>query len=215
MTETLIDLPGVTGKSDDTDFLRELTHDAAQRLMGIEVAAVCDAGHGKRSSDRENQGNGYRQRQWDTRAGTIGLNIPRLRKGSYFPMFLEPRRTAEKALMAVIHEAYIHGVSPRSVDDLVRAMGLTGISKSQVLRLCEEMDERVQAFLKRPLEGDWPFLWLDATFVKLREGGRIVSMAVIGLVTELFRSFDLVFCHKGETSWHRNQPRNSAQKQCV
>lgn len=179
MTETMIDLPEAIAKSDDTDFLRELIQDAAQRLMDIEVAAVCGAGHGKRSPDRENQRNGYRPRQWDTRAGTIGLNIPKLRKGSYFPTFLEPRRTAEKALMAVIQEAYIHGVSTRAVDDLVRAMGLTGTSKSQVSRLCEEIDERVQAFLNRPLEGDWPFLWLDATYVKLREGGRIVSMAVI------------------------------------
>ncbi len=179
MTETMIDLPGVIAKSDDTDFLRELIQDAAQRLMDIEVAAVCGAGHGERSPERENQRNGYRPRRWDTRAGTIGLNIPKLRKGSYFPTFLEPRRTAEKALMAVIQEAYIHGVSTRAVDDLVRAMGLTGTSKSQVSRLCEEIDERVQAFLNRPLEGDWPFLWLDATYVKLREGGRIVSMAVI------------------------------------
>jgi transposase-like protein len=179
MTETMIDLPSVIAKSDDADFLRELIQDAAQRLMDIEVAAVCGAGHGERSPDRENRRNGYRPRQWDTRAGTIGLNIPKLRKGSYFPTFLEPRRTAEKALMAVIQEAYIHGVSTRAVDDLVRAMGLTGTSKSQVSRLCEEIDERVQAFLNRPLEGDWPFLWLDATYVKLREGGRIISMAVI------------------------------------
>jgi len=154
MTETTIDLPSVIAKSDDADFLRELIQDAAQRLMDIEVAAVCGAGHGERSPDRENQRNGYRPRQWDTRAGTIGLNIPKLRKGSYFPTFLEPRRTAEKALMAVIQEAYIHGVSTRAVDDLVRAMGLTGTSKSQVSRLCEEIDERVQAFLNRPLEGD-------------------------------------------------------------
>jgi len=179
MTETTIDLPEMISKSDDADFLRELIQDAAQRLMDIEVSAVCGAGHGERSSKRENQRNGYRPRQWDTRAGTIGLNIPKLRKGSYFPTFLEPRRTAEKALMAVIQEAYIHGVSTRAVDDLVRAMGLTGTSKSQVSRLCEEIDERVHAFLNRPLEGDWPFLWLDATYVKLREGGRIVSMAVI------------------------------------
>jgi putative transposase len=156
MTDTMIDLPGVIAKSDDADFLRELIQDAAQRLMDIEVAAVCGAGHGERNPDRENQRNGYRPRQWDTRAGTIGLNIPKLRKGSYFPTFLEPRRTAEKALMAVIQEAYIHGVSTRAVDDLVRAMGLTGASKSQVSRLCEEIDERVQAFLNRPLEGAWP-----------------------------------------------------------
>lgn len=179
MTETMIDLPGMIAKSDDADFLRELIQDAAQRLMDIEVAAVCGAAHGERSPDRENQRNGYRPRRWDTRAGTIGLNIPKLRKGSYFPTFLEPRRTAEKALMAVIQEAYIHGISTRAVDDLVRAMGLAGTSKSQVSRLCAEIDERVQTFLNRPLEGDWPFLWLDATYVKLREGGRIVSMAVI------------------------------------
>jgi len=147
--------------------------------MDVEVAGVCGAGHGERSPERENQRNGYRPRQWDRRAGTIGLNIPKLRKGSYFPTFLEPRRTAEKAVMAVIQEAYIHGVSTRAVDDPVRAMGLTGTSKSQVSRLCEEIDERVQTFLNRPLEGDWPFLRSDATYVKLREGGRIVSMAVI------------------------------------
>ncbi len=179
MTEAMIDVPEAIAKSDDTDFLRELIQDAAQRLMEIEVGAVCGAGLRERTPDRENQRNGYRPRRWDTRAGTIGLSIPKLRKGSYFPTFLEPRRTAEKALMAVVQEAYIHGVSTRAVDDLVRAMGLTGTSKSQVSRLCEEIDERVQAFLNRPLEGDWPFLWLDATYVKLREGGRIVSMAVI------------------------------------
>ncbi len=179
MTEAMIDVPEAIAKSDDTDFLRELIQDAAQRLMEIEVGAVCGAGLRERTPDRENQRNGYRPRRWDTRAGTIGLSIPKLRKGSYFPTFLEPRRTAEKALMAVVQEAYIHGVSTRAADDLVRAMGLTGTSKSQVSRLCEEIDERVQAFLNRPLEGDWPFLWLDATYVKLREGGRIVSMAVI------------------------------------
>ena len=140
---------------------------------------MCGARHRKRSPDRENLCNGYRPRQWDTRVGTIGLNIPKLRKGSYLPTFPEPRRTAEKALMDVIQETYVHGVSTRAVDDLVRAMGRTGTCKSQVPRLCEEIDERVQAFLNRPLEGDWPFLWLDATYVKLREGGRIVSMAVI------------------------------------
>ena len=156
MTENMIDLPGMIAKSDDADFLRELIQDAAQRLMDIEVAAVCGAGHGERCSDRENQRNGYRPRQWDTRAGTVGLNIPKLRKGSYFPTFLEPRRTAEKALMAVIQEAYIHGVSTRAVDDLVRAMGLTGTSKSQVSRLCGEIDERVQAFLNGPSRATGP-----------------------------------------------------------
>lgn len=147
--------------------------------MDLEVSELCGAGHGQRTPLRENQRNGYRERRWDTRAGTIGLNIPKLRKGSYFPAFLEPRRTAEKALMAVIQEAYIQGISTRSVDDLVKAMGLDGTSKSQVSRLCGEIDERVQAFLNRPIEGDWPFLWLDATYLKLRENHRIVSMAVI------------------------------------
>ena len=120
-----------------------------------------------------------RDRDWDTRAGRITLEIPKLRKGSYFPSFLEPRRTAEKALVAVIQEAYVHGVSTRSVDDLVKAMGAGGMSKSQVSRLCAEIDERVNAFLSRPLEGAWPYLWLDATYLKVREGGRIVSHAVI------------------------------------
>jgi transposase-like protein len=128
---------------------------------------------------REVQRNGYRERDWDTRAGRIALEIPKLRRGSYFPSFLEPRRTAEKALVAVIQEAYVHGVSTRSVDDLVKAMGAGGMSKSQVSRLCAEIDERVNAFLTRPLEGAWPYLWLDATYVKVRQQGRIVSVAVI------------------------------------
>ena len=112
-------------------------------------------------------------------AGTIPLRIPKLRRGSYFPGFLEPRRAAEKALAAVVQEAYVQGVSTRSVDELVKALGMSGISKSQVSRLCEEIDERVKAFLERPLEGDWPYLWIDATYVKVRQAGRIVSVAVI------------------------------------
>ena len=100
------------------------------------------------------------------------LQIPKLRKGSYFPTFLEPRRTAEKALVAVIQEAYVQGISTRSVDDLIKAMGMSGISKSQVSRLCEEIDERVNVFLDRPLEGDWPFVWFDATYIKVRQSGR-------------------------------------------
>jgi transposase-like protein len=152
---------------------------AAERLMEAEVEARTGASLGERDPDRIVQRNGYRERAWDTRAGRIDLEIPRLRKGSYFPSFLEPRRTAEKALTAVIQEAYVHGVSTRAVDDLVKAMGASGVSKSQVSRLVEEIDERVNAFLARPIEGEWPYLWIDATYIKVREGGRIVSMAAI------------------------------------
>jgi transposase-like protein len=152
---------------------------AAGRLMEAEVQARTGAAHGVRDPDRQVQRNGYRERPWETRAGRIELAIPRLRRGSYFPTFLEPRRTAEKALTAVIQEAYIQGVSTRSVDNLVRAMGGSGISKSEVSRLVEEIDGRVNAFLTRPLEGEWPYVWIDATYVKAREGGRIVSTATI------------------------------------
>ena len=136
------------------------------------------AAHGERSPDRITHRNGYRERAWETRAGTVALRIPKLRKGSYFPGFLEPRRMAEKALTAVIQEAYIQGVSTRSVDDLVQAMGMSGISKSQVSRLCAEIDDKIRSFLDRPLEGEWPYLWLDATYIKMREAGRIVPVAV-------------------------------------
>jgi putative transposase len=147
--------------------------------MEFEIEQRCGAEYGARTPDRANSRNGYRERLWETRAGSVDLKIPKLRRGSYFPGFLEPRRTAEKALVAVVQEAYIQGVSTRSVDQLVQAMGMSGISKSQVSRLCSEIDERVNAFLTRPIEGDWPYLWIDATYVKVRQAGRIVSVAVI------------------------------------
>jgi putative transposase len=178
MTDETMGLRGLLEKSADATFLREMIGFAAHRLMELDAEEACGAGHGERSADRVNQRNGYRERDWQTRVGTVELRIPKLRRGSYFPAFLEPRRLAEKALTAVIQEAYVQGISTRSVDDLVRAMGMEGISKSQVSRLCAEIDGRVQDFLGRPIEGDWPYLWLDATYVKVREAGRIVSVAV-------------------------------------
>jgi transposase-like protein len=178
MTDDKIALRDLLEKGSDATFLREMIGFAAQRLMELEVGEVTGAAHGERSPDRLVQRNGYRERDWQTRVGTVELRIPKLRRGSYFPAFLEPRRTAEKALTAVIQEAYVQGISTRSVDDLVRAMGMEGVSKSQVSRLCTEIDERVRGFLARPIEGDWPYLWLDATYVKVREAGRIVPVAV-------------------------------------
>jgi putative transposase len=179
MTEDKIALKALLEQASDADFLRDIIGFAAERMMALEVEALTGADYRARNPERSNSRNGYRERSWETRAGTVPLQIPKLRKGSYFPTFLEPRRTAEKALVAVIQEAYVQGISTRSVDDLVKAMGMSGISKSQVSRLCEEIDERVNAFLDRPLEGDWPFVWLDATYIKVRQSGRIVSVAVI------------------------------------
>src|SRR6476619_1695344 len=179
MTEEMMSLRVLIEKAPDADFLREMIGFAAQRLTELEVGGLTGAAYGEKDAERLAQRNGYRDRDWETRAGTVELRIPKLRKGSYFPGFLEPRRMAEKALTAVIQEAYIQGISTRSVDDLVQARGMSGISKSQVSRLCVEIDDKVHTFLNRPLEADWPYVWLDAPYVKERQAGRIVSVAVI------------------------------------
>ncbi len=206
MTAEIMNLQTLLEKTSDPDFLREMISFTAQRLMALEVEALTGAEPGARTADRLNHRNGYRDRDWETRAGTVELRIPKLRKGSYFPAFLEPRRMSEKALTAVIQEAYVQGVSTRSVDDLVQAMGMSGISKSQVSRLCGEIDEKVQTFLNRPLEGGWPYVWLDATYVKVRQGGRIVSVAVtiaIGVNDDGRREVlgMAVGCSEAETFW--------------
>jgi len=178
MTKPMMDLRELVEKSGDADLLKEMIGFAAERLMELEVGVRAGAAYGEKDPERKAQRNGYRERDWQTRAGNVELRIPKLRTGSYFPSFLEPRRAVEKALTAVIQEAYIQGVSTRAMDDLVQAMGGTGISKSQVSRLCEDIDERVEAFLTRPIEGEWVYLWIDATYLKVRQGGRIVSVAV-------------------------------------
>src|SRR5712672_1255925 len=179
MTDDMMNLRALVEKTPDADLLREMIGFAAHRLMELEVEGLTGAAYGEKNHDRLVLRNGYRDRSWETRAGTVELRIPKLRMGSYFPGFLEPRRMAVKALTAVVQEDYVQGVSARSVDDLVQAMGMSGISKSQVSRLCGEIDDKVKAFLARPIEGDWPYVWLDATYVKVRQNGRIISVAVI------------------------------------
>jgi putative transposase len=163
----------------DADFLREGVRVFSQALMELEVTQHVGAERHARTPERTGQRNGYRERRWDTRVGTVDLQVPRVRDGSYFPALLEPRRRAERALVAVVQEAYVHGVSTRRVDDLVQALGIVGISKSEVSRLCEALDTEVERFRTRSLVGTYPYVWLDATYVKVRQDGRVVSMAVV------------------------------------
>lgn len=161
------------------DFLREALVALVEQVMDVEVGQLVGAASHERTENRQNQRNGYRDRRWDTRVGTVNLAIPKVRKGSYMPSFLEPRRRAEQALVSVIQEAYVHGVSTRKVEDLVQAMGIENLSKSEVSRLCATLDEQVETFRNRPLTRAYPYLWLDATHLKVREGGRVVSNAVV------------------------------------
>ena len=163
----------------DVDFLKEGVRVLSQALMELEVAQHIGAERYERSGERSGQRNGYRERTWDTRVGSLELKVPRVRDGSYFPSLLEPRKRAERALVAVVREAYVQGVSTRRVDDLVKALGLDGISRSQVSRLCEELDGEVERFRQRKLDGPFPYVWLDATFVKVRQDHRVVSMAIV------------------------------------
>ena len=175
----LIELLRKAEVAQDTDFLREGVRVLSQALMELEVSQHLKAERYEHTSERTGQRNGYRERQWDTRVGTIELQVPWVRDGSFFPSLLEPRRRAEQALTAVVQEAYVHGVSTRRVDALVQALGMQGISKSQVSRLCETLDGEVQRFRNRRLAGRYPYVWLDGTFVKVRENGRVVSTAVV------------------------------------
>jgi transposase-like protein len=179
MTEDTVTFLDRMQKLDGGDFLRDLAGAVLQKLMEHDVDNLIGAGRYERSDERATQRNGFRECAFETRLGTLDLKIPKLRKGSYFPGFLEPRRTGERALVAVIQEAWIQGVSTRKVDDLVQAMGMSGISKSQVSALCKDIDIRVNSFLDRPLDGEWPYIWLDATYLKTRENGRVVSVAAI------------------------------------
>jgi transposase-like protein len=179
MTKTNMDLTELLQKQDQGDFLRTIAEAVLQLIMEADVEGLIGAGRHERAENRTTWRNGYRERTLDTRLGTLNLKVPKLRQGSYFPSFLEARKMSEQALVAVIQEAWISGVSTRRVDDLVQAMGLSGISKSTVSKLCKDIDERVSEFLNRPLTGEWPYVWLDATYLKQRHGGRIISVAAI------------------------------------
>ena len=190
MAKPRMDLSAFVGKlleEQDGDVLREGIRVLSQALMEAEVAASIGAERHERTTDRTAYRNGTRTRTWDTRVGTIELAIPKVTPGSYFPSLLQPRRRAEHALLAVVQEAYVHGVSTRKVDELLRALGLEGISKSEVSRICSELDPLIEAFRTRPLTGEHPYVWLDATYHKVRVDGRVVSQATvvaIGVTTE-------------------------------
>jgi len=165
-------------EEEGVDFLRESLCWVVQQLMEAEVSELIGAEHGERTPERLTHRNGYRPRRWDTRAGEIELAIPKIRRGSYFPSFLEPRRRSEQALVSVIQQAYVCGVSTRKVDQLVESLGLR-ISRSEVSRVCAGLDEQVEAFRSRPLEGRYPYLWLDAKVEKVRDGGRVVRKCLV------------------------------------
>ena len=176
---TLLELLRKAGVEKDIDFLREGIKRLAEAIMELEVSEKTGAGLYERSAERVAYRNGYRERQWDTRVGTVPLEIPRIREGSYFPSLLEPRRRVEQALLSVIQEAYVLGVSTRKVEGLVRSLGMEGISKSEVSRICQGLEEEVDRWRKLPLISRYPYLWLDATYVKVRQAGRVSSQAVI------------------------------------
>ena len=176
----LLELLRKRGVDGDVDFLREALQVLVEGIMDAEVSTQIGAQLSERNAERLTHRNGYRSRAWDTRVGTMELRIPKIREGSYFPSLLEPRRRSEKALLTVIQQAYVEGVSTRRVDDLIKSLGCEGISSSQVSRICRELDEVVENFLGRPLDqGPYPYVWLDALTQKVREGGRIVNVSVV------------------------------------
>ena len=175
---TTEEVVGYLLEGEGLDFLRESLGWVVQQLMEAEVSELIGAERGERTSERLTHRNGYRTRAWSTRAGELELAIPKLRRGSYFPSFLEPRRRSEQALVSVVQEAYVAGVSTRKVDQVVESLGLR-VSKSEVSRICEGLDEQVDAFRDRPLEGRYPYLWLDAKVEKVRDGGRVVRKALV------------------------------------
>jgi len=178
-TMALLDYLRKQGMGLDADFLRDAVQVMMQALIELEVSEQIGAEPYERSAERTTHRNGSRERVWETRVGEIPLRIPKLRDGSYFPSLLEPRKRSEQALLAVIQEAYVPGVSTRKVDDLVQALGLSGVDKSKVSRICRELDEVVEQFRQRPLEGEYPYVWLDALYLKVRQNHRVVSMALV------------------------------------